>query len=83
MLPNKKKYKVICILRKAKININTKAILTALFAKQQQEIEESGRDLKVINFFRKAISKKDFLNSFYYLIVTYNLTYLIIKWPKF
>jgi len=57
--------------------------LAALFAKQQQEIEESGRDPKVIRILKEAVSEKDFLDSLCYLIVTYNLPHSIIEWPKF
>jgi len=37
----------------------------------------------LIKILKEAISEKDFLDSLYYLIVTYNLPYLIVKWPKF
>ena len=32
---------------------------------------------------KEAVNEKDFLDSLCYLIITYNLPYLIIKWPKF
>ena len=37
----------------------------------------------MIKILKEAISEKDFLDSLCYLIITYNLPYLIIKWPKF
>ncbi|XTI89082.1 hypothetical protein V2W45_1207736, partial [Cenococcum geophilum] len=74
----KTKYRIFCIVRKAKADVNTKATLAALF-----ELDNTRRDLKVIKILKEAVSEKDFLDSLYYLIITYNLPYLIIKWPKF
>ena len=59
-----------------------KTILAALFIKQQ-ELDDNGKDLKVIRILKEVINKKDFLDSLYYLIIICNLPYLIIEWPEF
>ena len=37
------------------------------------------KDLKAIKILKDVVSEKDFLDSLHYLIITYNLPYLIIK----
>ena len=71
-----------CKPKLAKADVKIKTILAALFTKQQ-ELDNNGKDLKVTKILKEAINKKDFLDSLYYLIITYNLPHSIIKWPEF
>jgi len=37
----------------------------------------------IIKIFKETVSEKDFLDFLYCFIIIYNLSYLIVKWPKF
>ncbi|OCK90615.1 uncharacterized protein K441DRAFT_578799, partial [Cenococcum geophilum 1.58] len=78
----KNKHGIKIPLKTLKVNKVIKSTIGALFNKQK-ETTASKTDSKINKILRDLVNKTDFINALYYLIVTRNLPYIIVKWLEF